>query len=250
MTKSTILSIITIAICAILVIILAVNTDAIEPIETPTQSTDTRVTLTNAPTDINATNTTPFGSFISPLIHDETKQQPQEPIEASEIVFIGNSLTYGMELQAKTISQFVCKGGVTFSTLDTSPLHNMQFKAAVINMGTNELGGYSESRYKESYRQLILLLQSINPDVRIFCCSVPPIFETGEYAPQFNNTNAKLYSQYTKEVAEELDVYYIDNAEFFGDELDRGWSSDGIHFGGTTYKKWYEWLVSQVNDIK
>ncbi|MBQ8626800.1 MAG: SGNH/GDSL hydrolase family protein [Agathobacter sp.] len=249
MTKSTILSIITIAICAILVIILAVNTDATEAIETPTQITDTRVTLANAPIDTSVTITTPFGSFITPLTPEEI-EQPQEPIEASEIVFIGNSLTYGMELQAKTTSQFVCKGGVTFSTLDTSPLHNMQFKAAVINMGTNELGGYSESRYKESYRQLILLLQSINPDVRIFCCSVPPIFETGEYAPQFNNTNAKLYSQYTKEVAEEFDVYYIDNAEFFGDELDRGWSSDGIHFGGTTYKKWYDWLVLQVNSIK
>ena len=248
MKKTTILSIIAIAICAMLIILLAINTDAKEPIATSTQIKDTRVTLTNAPSTLSEINDEQFGSFITPLEPTEPEEIAPEPIEASEIVFIGNSLTYGMELQAKQFSQFVCKGGVTFSTLDTSPLYDMTFRAAVINMGTNELGGYSESRYKESYRQLILLIQSINPDTIIFCCSVPPIFETGEYAKQFNNTNAKLYSQYTQEVAEELNVHYIDNAEFFGEELDRSWSSDGIHFGGTTYKKWYDFLVNKVQN--
>jgi hypothetical protein len=163
-----------------------------------------------------------------------------------DILFIGNSLTEGMRLTTNSRNKFICEVGVSLDGLNLSEIKNMDFKVVVINMGTNELGHYSEEHFKTSYNNLIDIIQNTNPEARIILCSVPPIAEITSYASSYNNENAKIYSQYIRQIANERELSYIDNSEFFGDVLRPEWTEDGLHFSGNVYIAWYNFLVEKI----
>ena len=227
-------------------------------------------TLSAAYTDVNAEHTTP--EVLEQAIPDKPLQHPEDdypepslklPIKKptttpatpvvtidknTDVLFIGNSLTEGMRIvtEGYTNNQFICKSGVSLDGLQLSPMYNMEFKAVIINMGTNEIGGYSKARFISSYQTLIEKIQEYNPDARIICCSVPPIAETTNYAAHYNNANAKLYTTYILEAIQGYDVQYLDNALFFGSELNPNWTGDGLHYRYNIYTQWYEFLLSHI----
>ena len=43
--------------------------------------------------------------------------------------------------------------------------------------------------------------------------------------------------------------YYIDNSKFFGEVLHYNWTGDGIHFNGSIYKNWYEFIINEIKNI-
>lgn len=174
---------------------------------------------------------------------------PEEIIDIhTDVLFIGNSLTSGIQSVHTDSNQFICKVGISLDGINLKSMYNMDFKVVVINMGTNELGAYTEQRFKESYINLIRKIQEYNPDARIICCSVPPIRQLGYYAAQYNTQNANLYTTYIQEVARQCNVEFLDNAQFFGDELNPQWTGDGIHFYGTVYEQWYEFLLNEIQE--
>ena len=59
--------------------------------------------------------------------------------------------------------------------------------------------------------------------------------------------NARIYSGYIQELCISNNLQYIDNSELFGDVLSAEWTSDGIHFNGTNYQKWYNFLISKIS---
>lgn len=164
----------------------------------------------------------------------------------SDILFIGNSLTEGIRLSTGSNNKFICEVGVSLDGLKLSSMYDMDFKVVVINMGTNELGVYSEEYFKKSYTKLIQTIQEYNPEARIICCSIPPIIQQGCYAEQYNNVNSKIYTEYVKTVAKSCNVEFLDNAVFFGEELSPDWTGDGLHLHGNIYKSWYEFLLEQI----
>ena len=174
---------------------------------------------------------------------------PEEVIDVrSDVLFIGNSLTSGMQSVHTDNNQFICKVGISLDSINLKPMYSMDFKVVVINMGTNELGAYSEQHFKESYSNLICKIQEYNPDARIICCSVPPILQKGHYAAQYNTQNANLYTTYIQEIAQQCNVEFLDNAQFFGNELNSKWTGDGIHLYGTVSEQWYEFLLSEIQE--
>ena len=164
----------------------------------------------------------------------------------TDILFIGNSLTEGMRATTDSGNKFICEVGVSLDGLDLSDMRNMDFKVVVINMGTNELGHYDEEHFKTSYSNLIDVIQEVNPEARIICCSIPPIAEETQYSEHYNNENAKLYSKYIQEIANEYNLEYLDNAEFFGEVLRPEWTEDGLHFSGNIYVAWYEFIIKSI----
>ena len=163
-----------------------------------------------------------------------------------DILFIGNSLTEGMRITVETENDFICKSGVSLDGLDLTGIELMEFKVVVINMGTNELGVYDEEHFKTSYRTLIETIKEVNSDARIICCSIPPISNNNDYPPHYNNENAKLYSTYIQEIANEYNLEYLDNTEFFGENLKADWTDDGLHFNGEIYIAWYNFLMEKI----
>ena len=166
----------------------------------------------------------------------------------ADVLFIGNSLTEGMRIvtEGYTKNKFICKSGVSLDGLQLSPINDMDFTVVIINMGTNEIGGYTKARFIASYQALIKKVQEYNPNAQIICCSVPPIANNNNYPAHYNNTNAQLYTQYILEAIKDYDVKYVDNALFFGSELNPKWTNDGLHYKFNIYTQWYEFLLSQI----
>ena len=187
-------------------------------------------------------------TIIPPTIVTEPTEPPVVINTNGDILFIGNSLTEGLRLVSNTNNKFICKVGVSLDGLNLSSMYSMDFKVVIINMGTNEIGAYTEEHFKASYIKLINEIREYNPDAQIICCSIPPILQTGCYAEQYNNTNAKLYTKYIKTIAETCNVDFLDNAEFFGEELIPDWTGDGLHFYGNIYQAWYEFLINSIGE--
>lgn len=163
-----------------------------------------------------------------------------------DILFVGNSLTEGMHYTVDSDNTFLSKNGISLDGLKLSAIRNMDFKVVIINMGTNELGHYSEERFKTSYQKLIDVILETNPEAYIMCCSVPPVAEQTDYSKEYNNENARLYSTYIQDICEANNLCYIDNSEFFGDILQDSWTGDGLHYYGKIYQEWYDFLLSKI----
>lgn len=185
-------------------------------------------------------------TIIPTTIVTEPTEPPVVIDTNSDILFIGNSLTEGLRLVSNTNNKFICKVGVSLDGLNLSSMYNMDFKVVIINMGTNEIGAYTEEHFQSSYIRLIETIQEYNPTARIICCSVPPILQRGCYAAQYNNENAKVYTGYIQKIAAICGVEFLDNTEFFGEELHPDWTGDGLHFYGNIYQAWYEFLINSI----
>lgn len=171
-------------------------------------------------------------------------------IDTNDIVFIGNSLVEGLKIYSNDENVYLCKTGISLNGLKTDiykKMKNYNCNNVIIGMGTNELGYYSEEKFKNSYMDLINHIYSINKNATIICLSIPPVSKNkSDNSDFFNNNNVKLYNQYIKELCNKNKLYYIDNNEFFGDVLDTNWTGDGIHFKSEIYKNWYNFIIDKI----
>ena len=172
-------------------------------------------------------------------------------VNTDNILFIGNSLVEGIRLCTYTNNIYLSEGGISLDGLKNNiysqiPLYSC--KTVIIGMGTNELGSYTESHFKSSYKELINQIKSSNPNADIVCMSIPPVYANrSSYDSLFNNYNVQIYNEYIKDIADETQTYYLDNSSFFGDTLNSNWTGDGIHLTGYVYADWYDFIVSQIS---
>ena len=167
--------------------------------------------------------------------------------EGGRILFVGNSLVQGLQSACDyENASFICKKGVSLpGLLDMLPEDaGSDSDIAVIEMGSNEMGLWSEVDFKASYSEMLGRISC--PAV---CLSVPPVCEAKSgYAPRVNNDNAALYSGWIRDVcADRGDAVYLDCAGFFGDTLDPGWTGDGLHLTGAVYKSWHGWIMDELS---
>lgn len=174
-------------------------------------------------------------------------------IDTNNLVFIGNSLVEGLKIGSKGQNNFICKVGISLDGLKSgyyNKLYNYSCETVVIGMGTNELGYYDETRFKNSYMDLVNHIRSINPDSNIICLSIPPVTQNkSNSSAYFNNSNVKKYSQYIQELCAENNLIYLDNTPFFGEVLSSKWSGDGIHMGGSVYREWYQFVIEKISEL-
>lgn len=172
------------------------------------------------------------------------------PVEEKDILFIGNSLIDGIRLYGGSECQFLCKVGVSLDGLKSkiySQIANKEFRVVVIGMGTNELGSYEEEHFKESYEDLINWVYGVNPEVKIYCLSIPPVSSNKSNSNTlFTNENVKEYNGYIREICDEFSIDYIDNMLFFGNVLQSNWTGDGIHLTGNVYSNWYSYVMKNI----
>lgn len=173
-----------------------------------------------------------------------------DPYDMSETLFIGNSLTEGIRLCTGSEASFVCETGIALNEMvkkAESDLQKTKFQTAIICMGTNELGSYTEERFKEAYRELVAEVRENEPDARVICMTIPPVSANQDAkGNQFNNENVKKYNRYLLELCQEDGLSYIDSAGYFGDVLDYDWTPDGIHMAAEIYRGWYDYIIQRI----
>lgn len=181
------------------------------------------------------------------------EKELKKEINTENILFIGNSLIEGIKISTNTSHNFICKVGISLDGLKDNyynKINNYNFNTVIIGMGTNELGYYTKEHFEKSYIDLINKIKSVNPNADIITLSIPPVSQNKSSKDKnYNNNNVKIYNEYVKEISKNYNTYYIDNSKFFGEVLSYNWTGDGIHFNGSIYKNWYEFIINEIKNI-
>lgn len=166
--------------------------------------------------------------------------------EGGSVLFIGNSLVQGLQsVNDYENASFICKKGVSLAGLLSmlSEGAGSDHDIAVVEMGSNELGLWSEKNFKASYNEMLDRLAC--PAV---CLSVPPVCGAkSRYAARVNSENAEACSGWIRDICEARDdAVFLDCSGFFGDALDPAWTGDGLHLTGAAYRSWHEWIMAEL----
>lgn len=182
-------------------------------------------------------------------IENDNEQNNSSVIKTDGLVFIGNSLVTGLESVSNDNNAFLCKVGISLPSLKGdiyNKLANYSCDTVLVEMGTNELGTYSEENFKGNYQDLINRIYEINSNSNIILISIPPVSQAKSSEGRFNNTNVQKYNGYIKDLCTENNLRYMDCTPFFGDVLKSDWTGDGIHLRGNIYSDWYQFILSQI----
>lgn len=172
------------------------------------------------------------------------------PVHAAEprTLFVGNSLVRGLELYSPRDDNnlFICKSGISLDGLMkkyTTDMILSNYDVAVIEMGTNELGNWSETKFTWYYMSLIDTLQQFGT-AKVYCCSIVPTYNRD--GTRFNNANVRKYNQWIRNAAEYTGAEYLDCTPYFGTTLSEYWTADGVHMYPGVYNGWYRHIKKAV----
>lgn len=172
---------------------------------------------------------------------DAQKSHTDIPADAIPF-FVGNSLVEGMRQNSEDGYPFFCEVGISLAELNQKLVLPEEYDIAIIEVGSNELGAYSEERFMTEYEKLIEAL-----DCPCFCLSIPPCNEKkSKYADRINNDNVDRYNGYVRQVCENTGAAFIDCGDLFGTELREDWTGDGLHLRASVYASWYRWVLEQI----
>ena len=186
-----------------------------------------------------------------------------------DALFIGDSITYGIEsyglLNNATV---IAHTGINPSTILTSEVYEMPDgesktlldaakdlnpKKIYIMIGANGISWIGKESFINYYRQIIERLKEDHPDSIIYVQSILPVTKAkSDLDPTLANAKINDYNVSIQEMAESLEVYYLNVAEAIKDSTGalpaEASPVDGIHFGPSTYQKWFDYLMTHVVD--
>ncbi len=180
-----------------------------------------------------------------------------------DALFVGDSITEGIKLyDVMNNATVLASTGVNLDSLYTKDAITLADGSKVpileatknyspgkiyLMMGVNSLLSDEES-FRTAYARVVDTLVSQHPDALLYIQSILPV--TADYEKRANAVadNAKIdrYNAILKELAAEKGVLYLNVAEEFKDAdgcLPNSASpKDGIHFGSSWYRKWFDYL--------
>ncbi|MDO4345660.1 MAG: hypothetical protein Q4C50_12770 [Eubacteriales bacterium] len=160
-------------------------------------------------------------------------------------IFVGDSRTVGMGSATGTSSKCIAKVGEGYSwfvnTAEAQLKKKLKSKPSatvVINLGVNDIGNYN--KYITRYKKLI----KSYPKAKFYFMSVNPIdskYNWGYYSCSSMKTRIKTFNNALKKAfpKQYIDCYTYLNSKGFS-------TVDGIHYNNATYKKIYNYILTQV----
>ena len=209
-----------------------------------------------------------FDHYAAPAGYDYGSPVPENTAQDTswfeDAVFVGNSQTQGLLLYAGIPAASCADVGLTVETAATLQefddpddpaaeekltalqyLEKADYKKVYLLFGINELGWQSETAFINQYTTLIQAIQSSHPDAQIYVQSILPV---GEKASQDKSylTNDRIaeFNVRLQDMAEELQVYYLDVASAFPTPLTDELSTDGIHLVREGCETWESYILS------
>lgn len=179
-------------------------------------------------------------------------------------VIIGDSRIEGLhEYSGWSNATFLYKRGLTVYAmmskevqLDRSrrstvlqTLSERQFENVYIMVGINELGGGTDEKFAEQYRENIEKIRELQPNARIIIMSI--MFETREYSdskPVYNNDNVNAKNVAIAKLANGEDIFYLDVNPCIADPetgvMPESYSFDGVHMKAQYYTYWVDYMYA------
>ena len=185
-----------------------------------------------------------------------------------DAIFVGDSLTYGLgAYQVLDAGRVVAHTGINPQTILTSACIEQPDGTAVtvleavraaaphkvyVMLGSNGVAFLSQSSIVEFYGEFLDELREALPDAIFYVQSVLPVTHEKESGDsRYANSKIDALNEALLELATEKGVYYVNVAEAIKDEngcLPAEVSTDGMHFGVGTYRKWVEYLLTHTVD--
>ncbi len=171
------------------------------------------------------------------------------PIDSTDIVFIGNSLTEGFpvnEVFGPHVKNRGIGGNRTYHLLARiAPIAMRHPKKIFIEAGVNDLRDQvSVDTVFKNYQRIINIIKELSPGTFIYVQSVFPT--SGEYA-KINDAIAQLNSLLTDYcTAFRLKFIDVHAALLRNGELDDRFTDDGLHLNGDGYRVWQKAIAPYV----
>lgn len=209
------------------------------------------------PTSSQATS--PQTSSTPPTV---TTQPPSASMSGA--LFIGDSRTVGlMEYAGLEEADFFCTVGMSVYNIQkksvsvpgigkitlTELLSRRQYRHIYVMLGINEVG-YKISNTVAQYRKLLSLIQSSQPEARLFIQANLHVSKSrSDKDAVVNNQAIDALNKELSRLADGTTVFYLDvNPEF--DDAQGGLAADktedGTHLYAKYYRTWGAWIAQQT----
>lgn len=180
-----------------------------------------------------------------------------------DAIFVGDSITEGIKLyDVMSNVTVLASTGVNLNTLYTKNAVTLDDGSKVpildataeydpgkiyLMMGVNSLLS-DEETFRADYGKVVDTLVSQHPDAILYIQSILPVTDNYQKRADAVADNAKIdrYNEVLRELAAEKEVYFLNVAEVFKDAdgclPDSASPKDGIHFGSSWYRTWFDYL--------
>lgn len=183
-----------------------------------------------------------------------------DPSYFDNAVFVGDSLTIGIQNFSGFNSEFLCAGGLNTETLETLILDNgmtvietieeMEHIGKIyIMLGTNEVAFDDMSLFLTRYSGFIDKVRKKFPNVIVYIESIMPVTNDTSETTGITNESITLYNEQLLEMAKTKGCYYVDCHSYFegpDGALPDDIGSDGIHLGPEKYKEFADYLCAHA----
>ena len=202
-----------------------------------------------------------------PDMPDEPDTPPASPfttVDAAyfdDALFIGDSHTDGFKDYAGLPNaDYLCHNGLTvWSAVGGKPvfstpggkktleqaLGEKQYGKVYLMLGINELGTGSTEDWIAQYRVVLDEVRALQPDAIIFLQAIFHTTQEKSETSYFKNETIDARNAALRELADGMDVFYIDCNPVFDDDtgaLTAAYSGDGVHVKAAYYTMWRDYL--------
>ncbi len=168
-----------------------------------------------------------------------------------DAIFVGDSLTIGIQNFSGFGAQFLCMGGLSTRNLETAALPNgktvmqsirdtQNLGKIYIMFGTNEIAFDEMDEFLERYSKFIDSIREVHPEALVYIESIMPVTKEKSESTDIKNDRIYVYNEALLKMAKEKQCYYIDIHSYFKGEdgyLPSNIGSDGIHLGPDKYRE-------------
>tara|TARA_A100000164_G_scaffold313037_1_gene291620 strand:- start:1355 stop:2080 length:726 start_codon:yes stop_codon:yes gene_type:complete len=176
-------------------------------------------------------------------------------IKEGSKIFIGDSITEQCNWNELFNDALIVNRGIggditsgVFKRLNF--LKDCKPSSIFLMIGTNNLGqGNNPKEIYKEYRQIVEKILELAPESDLYIQSILPINQKLFSMPRPNYTNDKInfLNSLLKKI-EHNKVKYLDLNKYFQDvdgNLDKNFSSDGLHLNGLGYQNWKKYLQNK-----
>ena len=180
------------------------------------------------------------------------------PITENDIVFVGNSITDGAELQELFGIPNVKNRGITSDVISgvdkriETTLRNHPQKVFLL-IGANDIShNLTATQIAEKYEALVAKMKKLSPDTKFYLQGIMPINnDFKRYKTMYGKEKViPELNKKIKQIAEKYDCTYISTTEALQDpatgKLRKEFTNDGLHLTGAGYKAWVTLLEPYV----
>lgn len=181
----------------------------------------------------------------------------------TDAAFIGDSRTLGISDYAKLDADFYCESGMTIYKLLgekgiknprtgekvnlNDVLQQKEYGKIYIMLGMNELGYRNTEYFYEKYKEVVEQIREWQPQAVIFIMANLHVSrEKNNPDTEFNNININAKNSAIANLADGINVFYIDSNPLFVDEggfLKAELTFDGVHLYANSYSVWRDFLM-------